>query len=40
MDLELLRQTLADHGEPAYRAKQVWAWTARNWKINERSNPQ
>jgi len=29
MDLELLRQTLADHGEPAYRAKQVWAWTAR-----------
>jgi 23S rRNA (adenine2503-C2)-methyltransferase len=29
MDLELLRQTLADHGEPAYRAKQVWAWAAR-----------
>ena len=29
MDLELLRQTLADHDEPAYRAKQVWAWTAR-----------
>ncbi|HEX4623852.1 MAG TPA: 23S rRNA (adenine(2503)-C(2))-methyltransferase RlmN [Solirubrobacteraceae bacterium] len=29
MDLELLRQTLANHGEPAYRAKQVWAWTAR-----------
>ena len=29
MDLELLQQTLADHGEPAYRAKQVWAWTAR-----------
>ena len=29
MDLQLLRQTLADHGEPAYRAKQVWAWTAR-----------
>jgi 23S rRNA (adenine2503-C2)-methyltransferase len=29
MDLELLQQTLADHGEPHYRAKQVWAWLAR-----------
>jgi 23S rRNA (adenine2503-C2)-methyltransferase len=29
MDLELLQQTLADHGEPAYRAQQVWAWAAR-----------
>jgi 23S rRNA (adenine2503-C2)-methyltransferase len=29
MDLELLAQTLADRGEPAYRAKQVWAWAAR-----------
>ncbi|HEX3317508.1 MAG TPA: 23S rRNA (adenine(2503)-C(2))-methyltransferase RlmN [Solirubrobacteraceae bacterium] len=28
MDLELLQQTLADHGEPAYRAQQVWAWAA------------
>jgi 23S rRNA (adenine2503-C2)-methyltransferase len=29
MDLELLRTTLAELGEPAYRAKQVWQWTAR-----------
>jgi 23S rRNA (adenine2503-C2)-methyltransferase len=29
MDLELLQQTLAEHGEPAYRAHQVWAWAAR-----------
>jgi 23S rRNA (adenine2503-C2)-methyltransferase len=29
MDLELLQQTLANHGEPAYRARQVWAWAAR-----------
>ena len=29
MDLALLEQTLADHGEPAYRARQVWEWTAR-----------
>src|SRR3954451_12091605 len=28
MDLELLEQTLADAGEPAYRARQVWRWTA------------
>jgi 23S rRNA (adenine2503-C2)-methyltransferase len=27
MDLELLEEALAD--EPAYRARQVWAWTAR-----------
>ena len=29
MDLELLEHTLAEHGEPAYRARQVWEWTAR-----------
>ncbi|HEX3318140.1 MAG TPA: 23S rRNA (adenine(2503)-C(2))-methyltransferase RlmN [Solirubrobacteraceae bacterium] len=29
MDLDLLQRTLAEHGEPAYRAQQVWAWTAR-----------
>ncbi len=29
MDLVLLDSTLAAHGEPAYRARQVWEWTAR-----------
>ena len=29
MDLALLERTLADRGEPAYRAGQVWEWTAR-----------
>jgi 23S rRNA (adenine2503-C2)-methyltransferase len=29
MDLELLEATLAARGEPAYRARQVWEWTAR-----------
>ena len=29
MDLQLLERTLDDLGEPAYRAGQVWAWTAR-----------
>jgi len=29
MDLELLGTTLADAGEPGYRAGQVWEWTAR-----------
>jgi 23S rRNA (adenine2503-C2)-methyltransferase len=29
MDLELLDQTLADRGEPAFRAAQVWSWLAR-----------
>ncbi|HWE34019.1 MAG TPA: 23S rRNA (adenine(2503)-C(2))-methyltransferase RlmN [Solirubrobacteraceae bacterium] len=28
MDLELLNSTLAELGEPAYRAKQVWQWAA------------
>ncbi len=29
MDLQLLEQTLADRGEPRFRARQVWAWAAR-----------
>ena len=29
MDLELLQRTLAGRGEPAFRARQVWEWTAR-----------
>jgi 23S rRNA (adenine2503-C2)-methyltransferase len=29
MDRELLSTTLADAGEPSYRAKQVWEWVAR-----------
>jgi 23S rRNA (adenine2503-C2)-methyltransferase len=29
MDLELLERELADAGEPAYRATQIWEWTAR-----------
>ena len=29
MDLDLLEQTLADRGEPSYRAAQVWEWTAQ-----------
>ena len=29
MDLQLLDQTLKDHGQPPFRARQVWAWAAR-----------
>ena len=29
MDLGLLEATLAELGQPAYRARQVWSWTAR-----------
>jgi 23S rRNA (adenine2503-C2)-methyltransferase len=29
MDLQLLDHTLADRGEPSFRARQVWAWAAR-----------
>ena len=29
MDLALLDRTLAERGEPGYRARQVWEWTAR-----------
>jgi 23S rRNA (adenine2503-C2)-methyltransferase len=29
MDLALLERTLTEHGEPPYRARQVWEWTAR-----------
>jgi 23S rRNA (adenine2503-C2)-methyltransferase len=29
MDLTLLDQTLAAHGEPSFRAGQIWAWAAK-----------
>ncbi len=29
MDLDLLQRTLDDAGEPRFRARQVWEWTAR-----------
>jgi 23S rRNA (adenine2503-C2)-methyltransferase len=29
MDLEVLRTTLAELGEPPFRARQVWSWAAR-----------
>ena len=29
VDLELLERTLADRGEPPFRAKQVWEWASR-----------
>ena len=29
MDLDLLERTLRERGEPAFRARQVWEWTAR-----------
>jgi 23S rRNA (adenine2503-C2)-methyltransferase len=29
MDLEALERTLAELGEPAYRARQVWRWTSQ-----------
>lgn len=29
MDIELLKATLADLGEPGYRAGQIWEWAAR-----------
>ena len=29
MDLRLLERVLAERGEPAYRLRQVWEWTAR-----------
>jgi 23S rRNA (adenine2503-C2)-methyltransferase len=28
MDLQLLDKTLEDHGEPPFRARQVWSWVA------------
>jgi 23S rRNA (adenine2503-C2)-methyltransferase len=28
MDLQQLEQTLADRGEPSFRARQIWAWAA------------
>jgi 23S rRNA (adenine2503-C2)-methyltransferase len=29
VDLAVLEQTLADLGQPSFRARQIWAWTAR-----------
>ena len=29
MDLQLLDQTLASHGQPPFRARQVWEWAAK-----------
>jgi 23S rRNA (adenine2503-C2)-methyltransferase len=29
VDLQLLEETLAEQGEPAFRARQVWEWAAR-----------
>jgi 23S rRNA (adenine2503-C2)-methyltransferase len=29
MDLDLLERSLAERGEPAFRARQVWEWAAR-----------
>ena len=29
MDLDLLERTLADAGQPAFRARQAWEWVAR-----------
>ena len=29
MDLQLLEETLAGRGEPAFRSRQVWAWAAK-----------
>src|ERR1700741_2760636 len=29
MDLALLERTLRERGQPAFRARQVWEWTAR-----------
>jgi 23S rRNA (adenine2503-C2)-methyltransferase len=29
MDLDLLERVLADRGEPGFRARQMWEWTAR-----------
>jgi 23S rRNA (adenine2503-C2)-methyltransferase len=35
MDLELLEQTLAGRGEPAFRARQVWRWAAHGARSYE-----
>ena len=35
MDLELLERSLAERGEPAYRARQVWEWAARGARSYE-----
>ncbi len=35
MDLTLLDRVLAEHGEPPFRARQVWDWTARGARSYE-----
>ncbi|HEX6154118.1 MAG TPA: 23S rRNA (adenine(2503)-C(2))-methyltransferase RlmN, partial [Solirubrobacterales bacterium] len=35
MDRELLKTTLAESGEPSYRAGQVWEWVARGARSYE-----
>ncbi len=35
MDLKLLERELGEAGEPAYRARQVWEWTARGARSYE-----
>jgi 23S rRNA (adenine2503-C2)-methyltransferase len=35
VDRDLLRSTLAEAGEPSYRAKQVWEWVARGARSYE-----
>jgi 23S rRNA (adenine2503-C2)-methyltransferase len=29
VDLQLLEKTLAERGEPRFRARQIWDWVAR-----------
>ena len=36
MDLTLLDDRLAAHGEPGFRARQVWEWAARGAESYER----
>ena len=35
MNLKLLETTLADHGQPRFRARQVWGWTAKGARSYE-----
>src|SRR5205807_1514049 len=39
VDLALLDRTLAERGEPRYRARQVWEWTARGASSYEEMTP-
>ena len=44
VDVDLLERTLAERGEPAYRARQVWDWAARGAlrlrRDDERARPR